>query len=204
MDNLNAILNYWFNDLDDKKIIDKNSQTVKRWFTKSPKTDEEILEKFESDFLKARQGGYKTWEESSRGRLALVVLFDQFSRNMYRNSPKMFATDALALNLTLRSIKDKKDCELQLIERIFLYMPLMHAENPDMQKLSLKQFGFLAGESKTASPQNVSYYEYTLTFAQRHQDIIEQFGRFPHRNEILKRLSAAQENEFLKASGSKF
>ena len=204
MDNLNAILNYWFNDLDDKKIIDKNSQTVKRWFTKSPKTDEEILEKFESDFLKARQGGYKTWEESSRGRLALVVLFDQFSRNMYRNSPKMFATDALALNLTLRSIKDKKDCELQLIERIFLYMPLMHAENPDMQKLSLKQFGFLAGESKTASPQNVSYYEYTLTFAQRHHDIIEQFGRFPHRNKILKRDSTPPEIEFLRKSGLGF
>ena len=204
MDRIQEILNYWFGGLDDKKPIDKNSPVVKRWFTKSAKTDQEIRDKFERDFLKARQGEYKQWEESVRGRLALIVLFDQFSRNMYRDSPRMFETDSLALDLTLRSIKDKKDRELQLIERIFLYMPLMHAEQLDMQKLSLKQFAFLVEESKTANPGNISYYEYTFGYAQRHHDIIEQFGRFPHRNEILKRSSTEQEKEFLEKTSSRF
>jgi uncharacterized protein (DUF924 family) len=204
MDDPAKILSYWFNGLNDKEAIDKNCPTVKRWFSGDKKTDDEIREKFENDLIRAQEGAYKDWEETSKGRLALIVLFDQCSRNIYRGTPKMFEADSKALELTLGSIDDKKDYKLQLIERIFLYMPLMHAEQSDIQKLSLKQFASLVAESRIRSPKNISYFEYTFGYAQRHHDTIAQFGRFPHRNKILNRHSTSQEEEYLRSPGSGF
>jgi len=198
------ILEFWFNGLDDSGVIDKNFPAVRKWFAKDARIDSEIREKFESHLLKANRGEYQDWESSARGRLALIVLFDQFSRNMHRDSPKMFSSDSLALDLTLRSIKDKMDGQMQLIERLFLYMPLMHSEEIKMQRLSLECFENLVYASKEKSPCNTSYYEYSLDFAKRHQAIIGQFGRFPHRNAVLNRLSTPEELEFLTKSGSKF
>jgi len=198
------ILEFWFNGLDDSGVIDKNSPVVKKWFAKDVKIDSEIREKFEPHLLKATRGECKGWESSARGRLALIVLFDQCSRNMYRDTPKMFAADPLALDLTLRSIKDQMDGQIQLIERLFLYMPLMHSEELKTQKISLGCFENLVHASKEKSPHNTSYYEYSLDFAKKHQAIIEKFGRFPHRNAILNRLSTPEELEFLTKPGSKF
>ena len=198
------ILKFWFGHLNDQMPLEKNNPFVKRWFTKDDRFDAEIRRKFEGDIQKASQGDLHSWEEEASGRLALVILFDQFPRNMYRNSPQMFAYDAIALNLALRTIHKKIDQQLQLVERLFLYMPLQHCEDLEIQKLSLKQFEKLVLASEAQSPSNTSYYQYTLSYAKRHHDIIERFGRFPHRNALLNRPSTEAEMDFLKGPGSSF
>ena len=198
MTRIEEILNFWFGDLDDNTLLDKDSPIVKRWFARDEKFDHEIHVNFEEDLIRAREGKYQGWEGEPLGRLALIILFDQFSRNLYRNSPKAFENDLLALSLTLRSIKEQFDHALPLVFQIFLYMPLMHAEDLKIQKLSLECFGKLLAKAKEKTPQNISYYEYTFNFAKRHCDTIEKFGRFPHRNSTLKRTSTPQELAFLR------
>ena len=136
--------------------------------------------------------------------MALVILFDQFSRNLYRNTAKMYATDLLALDLTQRSIADGMDKNLQLIERLFLYTPLMHAEELGVQQLSLIFFGELVKDCERSWPKNIDYFKYTFDYAQRHFEIIKCFERFPHRNKILNRQSTVEEVDFLKTPNSSF
>lgn len=187
MDRIDIILNYWFEDVDDATSINKKVLPFKKWFIKDEKIDDEIREQFELDLTKAADGEYKDWEESAKGRLALIILYDQFSRNIYRDTPRMYAYDALALDLTLRSIDRGYDYELSLIQRTFVYMPLMHFEDPTLQQLSVKCFTDLVEESKTKAPINTHYYESTLKHAQAHHDTVIEFGRFPHRDAILNR-----------------
>lgn len=201
---MNEILIYWFNGLNDETAIDKKAPPANKWFTKDKQMDEEIRERFEADLIKASQGTYKDWEETPGGRLSLVILWDQFARNIYRNTPQMFATDAQAVTLSLKSIRDHSDHQLSLIQRLFLYMPLMHAEDLKIQKKSLQQFQNLVDEVKDKNPLNRTYYEETLNYAKRHFSIIVRFGRFPHRNAILGRESTLVELEFLKQPGSSF
>ncbi len=204
MSQIENILEFWFEGVNDTVFIDKNKAPFKKWFAKDARFDAQIREKFEEDSAKARRGECKGWEKTIQGRLALVILFDQFSRNMYRDSPKMFESDSLALALTLRSIGERTDKDLPLIERLFLYIPLQHAESLEHQKISIGVFSDLLNEVKERNPKNIPYYEYTLNFAKRHFKIVEQFGRFPHRNAILKRTSTPQEMEFLQGPGSRF
>ena len=200
MISVDKILQFWFEGITDQTPIDKHTLPFRKWFAKDERLDAEIKETFEAQLLFARGGQCREWENSSPGRLALIILFDQFSRNMHRGTAKMFDTDSLALDLSLRSIDEKIDGEWPLIERIFLYMPLMHSEDLDIQKLSVRCFEKLAGEAKHKFPQNVSYYEYNLRYAQKHCSVIEQFGRFPHRNIFLARISTAEESAFLRRS----
>lgn len=204
MKDYHPILKYWFNELKDSQNIDKESKTVKRWFSKDERVDKEIQKKFENDLIKAKDGEYLAWEESSAGRLALVILLDQFSRNIYRGTSRMFENDPLAIELTLRSINDQMDTELQLIERKFLYMPLMHAEDLHMQEMSLRYYTELFEQVKEVNANNKSYYADTLDYAKKHYDIIQRFDRFPHRNAILNRETTKEEEEFLKESNSSF
>ena len=193
MDKIKEILDYWFGQTTDDTLIDQKQMPFKKWFSGDALIDEEICQRFEGDLMKGKEGVYRDWEKSVRGTLALVILFDQFSRNMYRGTPLMFSTDWLALDLTRRAIKDQKDKELLLIERSFLYMPLMHSEDPEMQKLSLKFFADLITESKKKNPHNTSYYENSFKYVKNHFATIEQFGRFPHRDKILKRVPYLKE-----------
>ncbi len=204
MTTVKRVLDFWFSGLTDNQPIDKKSPTVKRWFIKDQKFDTAIKAEFEDDLTAASSGEYKSWEDTAQGRLALVIFFDQFSRNIYRNTPKMFATDPLALKLALHSIKEQDDNNLQLIERLFFYMPLMHAEDLEIQKLSVKCFENFVRASQEQCPNNTSYFEYNLTYAQKHLAIIERFGRFPHRNSILGRNSSREELEFLNKPNSSF
>ena len=178
----NKILDYWFEGVTDETPIDKRARPFRKWFAKDTKIDDEIRRQFESDLLQARQGQHKDWENSLRGRLALLILFDQFSRNMYRGTPKMFENDSLALDLSLRSLNEKVDGQLPLIERMFLYMPLMHSEDLKIQTLSLKCFEQLLVEAKQKFPHNTAYYQSNLRYAQQHFATIEKFGRFPSRD----------------------
>jgi len=193
------ILNYWFGPLDGYDSYPKGRSSL--WFMKSEKTDREIVDRFLRDLNQAAVGAYDSWKESPRGRLALVVLMDQMSRNIYRGTPRAFATDPQALKLSLEAIEAKEDQELFLIERAFLYMPLEHSEDPEVQKLSVKKFSELAEDA----PDHVkSVYESFLDYAKQHRRIIDRFGRYPHRNEILGRQSTPEEIEFLEQPDSSF
>ena len=194
------VLNFWFSGINDNGPIDKKDPSVKRWFVKDARFDEEIRRRFEGDLVKASRGEYRDWETTAAGRLALVIMLDQFSRNLYRGLPRMYAADPAALELTRRSIKEGMDKNLFLIERVFFYMPLMHAEDARAQEESLEYFGGLLKESHARSSQNTPYFEYTFLYAQKHYEIIARFGRFPHRNAVLNRKSTLQEIEFLKGN----
>lgn len=191
------ILQYWFGNCSDETELTPNSPRVKRWFQGGAKIDQEILSLFELDVHRARQGLYKAWENAPSSRLALIILLDQFPRNIYRNTPKSFDSDEQALGLTVRSIADGSDLKLKLIERAFLYLPLMHSEEPKIQNQSLQQYRQLAEAAKKQSPINEDYYFYTLDFAMKHHRVIQKFGRYPHRNSILGRKSTPEELEYL-------
>jgi uncharacterized protein (DUF924 family) len=198
MSDFNSILEFWFNGIDDQTPIRNNQPPFNTWFANDAAFDQAIRERFEADWTAGRDGGLQAWESTDRGRLALIILFDQFSRNMYRNTPKMYETDPLALAMAVRSIKEGTDRQLQLIERVFLYMPLTHAEDLKMQELCVDCFERLLKESKKKNPANAHYYEYNLSYARKYLRTIQEFGRFPHRNAILKRSSTPEELAFLK------
>ena len=182
MAHYNEILSYWFEGVTDETPIDKQARPFCKWFAKDQKIDEEIRRWFESDLLKAQQGQYQEWENSIRGRLALIILFDQCSRNIYRGTPKMFENDFRALALSLRSLNEKLDGQPPLIERMFLYLPLMHSEELNIQRLSLKYCEQLLLEAKQKFPSNAAYYQSNLHYARQHFTTIEKFGRFPQRD----------------------
>lgn len=204
MDKIKEILDFWFEGIDDKTPINKNASPFKKWFVKDPKFDQLIRDKFEKDLEAAQEGIFKSWENSPQGVLALILLFDQFSRNLTRDSPRAFACDHLALKLAQEMVKEGTDKDLPLIYRVFVYMPFMHAENLEIQNLGVKCFEELVTDSKKIIPQNTLYFEYNLSYSRKHQEIIQQFGRFPHRNTVLNRPSSSVEIEFLKKKNSSF
>jgi len=188
MDNkIDQLIEFWFQSIDDSVMIDKNKEPFCLWFASDPKFDQAIRERFEEDLVKARNGEYKDWEETPQGRLALIVLFDQFSRNIYRGTPKAYECDSLALKRTLKIIEEERDVEYQRIFRVFIYMPLMHAEDLKIQELSVKKFESLVEEARNFSSRNVSYFEGNLKYALEHRNAIRKHGRFPSRDAIFLR-----------------
>jgi uncharacterized protein (DUF924 family) len=161
------------------------------WFRKSDEFDALIRSRFLRLHQQAAAGQLAQWHTSPLTLLALIVVLDQFPRNMFRDSPKAFATDAMALDSARRMTARRWDQRLQPIERSFVYLPFEHAENMDAQRDALRLFGALERPD-------------LLEWAQKHYDIVERFGRFPHRNAIVGRKSTAEEIEFLKQPGSGF
>ena len=194
---IEEILHFWFGDLQTINLEER----VKLWFGGEEETDRLIRDKFEPDLLQAISGELARWEETPRGSLALIILLDQFSRNIYRNTPRAFAQDKMALGICLRGMDQGKDLVLDLLERVFFYLPMEHAENLEIQRKSVKAFESLV---KAAPPDMKNTFESFLDYAVRHYAIIEKFGRFPHRNEILGRASTPEELEFLTQPGSSF
>jgi len=188
-DRINAILDYWFEGVDDSTAIDIKNTPFKKWFVKDEKVDQDIRRQFESDLIKAGAGKYKKWEEVLQGRLALIILFDQFTRNMYRDTENMYAYDAVAVELTQRTIHENSDKDLMLIERAFFYLPLMHSEDAQLQQQSVDCFAKLVEEVKAKNSNNAHYYEYSLKHAKDHYGTVSEHGRFPHRDAILNRSS---------------
>ncbi len=173
---IDEILRFWFDDIDHS-----------RWFVKDPKFDRELEQRFGELLQRAKQDQLDGWCETPRGHLALIILLDQFSRNIYRDKPASFEADAKALALTLRGVEDGIDKELSLEARSFFCLPLRHAEDLEMQKLGL---------AKTHELNREGYG--TDKYARNHLELIERFGRFPHRNEILGRPNTPEEEEYLK------
>jgi uncharacterized protein (DUF924 family) len=171
------------------------------WFGKSAANDQVVAERFADTLRAATAGRLDHWADTSRGRLALVIVLDQFPHHIYRNRPQSFATDAQALALSLSAVRAGEDRQLAAVERVFLYLPLEHAESNEMQDLSVSLFAKLARE---AAADERRLFDDFLNYARQHRDVVARFGRFPHRNEILGRPSTAAELEFLSQPGSRF
>lgn len=171
-------------------------QRHKLWFSKNPEFDRQIHDRFYSLYEQASAGALDHWQYSPLSNLALILVLDQFSRNMFRNTPQAFATDARARHATQVAIEQQLDQALAPVQRLFTYLPLEHSENLDDQNQSVQFVQALL----TTNPELSD----CLDYAQRHQAVIERFGRFPHRNRILRRNTTLEEAEFLKQPGSSF
>ena len=172
-----------------------------QWYKKDDAFDQTIRERFEGALELASRGALDGWKTAPRGRLALVILLDQLSRNMYRGTARAFAQDARACATTLEAIATGDEQSLSTVERSFLYMPLMHAEDVDLQHKCVAAFERLG----RGAPEDLKQFVANgLDYAKRHAEIVERFGRFPHRNSILGRTSRPEEIEFLKQPGSSF
>ncbi len=186
------VLSFWFG-------IDGSPR--EEWFRASDAFDAEIRSRFGEALERAARGELEEWKSTPRGRLALVVLLDQFSRNVFRGTPRAFAQDPRARALALEGIEGGQHHSLALLERSFLYLPLMHAEEVALQDRGVALFEELA---RAAPLELASYLQSCAKFARAHRDIVARFSRFPHRNAILGRESTAEETEFLKQPGSAF
>lgn len=194
-----SVLEFWFGPPDPRGGIDLIVQ--KRWFMKSDEWDQQILMQFGPWVERAIAGELKEWEEDPKASLALILLLDQFPRNIFRNSARSFAGDARALEIARRMLESDRVSNLSSFERVFVFLPLEHSEDIAMQRLSVQLFEKL----QTEVPTNLKDTFQSFTdFARRHAIIIERFGRFPHRNKILGRTSTREEQLFLTEPGSGF
>lgn len=194
-----AILEFWFGaEQDDLAVI---KQQGRLWFASDPKLDDSIRERFGSLVERACHGDLEAWCDDARSRLALIILLDQFTRNIYRGTAQAFAADDLALRHCREGIACGHDRVLRRVERPFLYMPLMHSESLDAQDEAIRAFERLIG---TAEGELKQAFETNLEFAHVHRALIERFGRFPHRNAILGRTSTPVEAEYLAGDAETF
>ena len=174
---------------------------AKLWFSKDEEFDAHLRRRFGDDLRRAAAGEYDEWAKTPRGRLALVILLDQFSRNIHRGTKEAFANDEKARALVEEGLSDRVDREYRPIERAFFYLPLEHAEDPAAQARAVELYEELLDD--VPKEQRPTYEEF-LDYAVQHQRIIDRFGRFPHRNEILGRETTEEEAAFLKTPGSSF
>jgi uncharacterized protein (DUF924 family) len=190
------VLSYWFPEDD---IFDADRETFGRqmqwWFQGGPAVDREISERFGGVLEEARRGELDSWAETPRGRLALIVVLDQFSRNVYRGSSLSYAQDEKALELAVEGIDAGMDRELTPMERIFFWLPLGHSEELALQERSVHH---QEEEAANAPPHLRAMAEFGISQARAARDVIARFGRHPHRNEILGRESTPEELEYLK------
>ncbi len=177
---IEQVLKFWFEEIEPSQR-----------FKKDENFDRLIIERFSTIHQQAVQCELYEWRESAHGRLAEIILLDQFSRNMFRDTPLSFAYDPLALVLAQEAVANGADKLLSQQESNFIYMPYMHSESLPIHEVATELF-------RRNGTQNSLDYEY------KHKEIIERFGRYPHRNDLLGRTSTQEELEFLKQSGSSF
>lgn len=173
------------------------------WFAKSDALDAQISQQFGSAVQAAMAGELTDWERDPWSALALVVLLDQFSRNIYRGTAQAFAGDARALALSEQMQEQGADQLLPAVARVFVYLPMEHSEELAQQTRSVQAFTALV-DSATADPLAQDYLQGVLDFAQRHQQVIAQYGRFPHRNAVLGRSNTEAERAYLAQPGAGF
>jgi uncharacterized protein (DUF924 family) len=174
------VFNFWFDELQPQQ-----------WWVKDVGLDSLIMDRFLPLYGQAKNCELFAWREVAEGRLAEIIVLDQFPRNMFRDTAQAFATDSLGLALAQEAVSSGADQKLNQTQRSFLYMPFMHSESLVVHEIAVDLFEQNGNESS---------YDYEL----KHKRIIEQFGRYPHRNRILGRESTAEEVEFLKQPGSGF
>jgi len=196
---IDAILSFWF--MEQTLGAPQIDGRMDMWFGEDPVFDEEIAKEFAEDVENASEGRLDHWAHEPRGRLALILLLDQFRRNIYRNSAEAFEKDKAALKLCVEGAMEKKDKGLAPIHKAFFYMPLQHAESRKVQAKSRVIYQRLA---EAVSPTYKETFETIAQFADLHADIVERFGRFPHRNKLLERENNPDEEEYLTSDGPDF
>lgn len=189
------VLEYWFGDL----MNPRPRPGV--WFEDAAKYDDNIRDQFGALLVEAHAGKLDYWAKTPRGRLALIILLDQFTRQIYRGTPRAFENDAKARKLAREALVLREDEKLHPVEQLFLLMPLEHSETAHDQEESVKRFEVL--RQRMPEDFRVVADEF-VDYARRHRDIIRRFGRFPHRNAMLGRISTPAETEFLRRPGSSF
>lgn len=193
------VLDFWFADAADGPEAFARRNRV--WFRGGAPFDRECMGRFSATLEAAMSGELEHWKESPRGRLALIILLDQLSRNIYRGTPAAFRQDGQALAACRKGIEQGHDEQLSPIERTFFYMPLEHAEDREVQALSVRLFESLAKESSGEWREQL---EANAGYARQHRDIVEKFGRFPHRNALLDRDSSPAEEAYLADDAPRF
>lgn len=199
------VLEYWFGSR--PYTAEAVAQRMRIWFGDAtapelqPQTDEQVRQRFGALAQQAAAGELASWASGPRRRLALILLLDQFPRNLQRGTAAAFAQDRAALELALGGMQLGADAALDPVERIFFYMPLQHAESREVQDESLAAFRRLAAE---APVELGPVFAGVSQFAQLHYDIIQRFGRFPHRNALLGRAPTAEEVQWLEGGGLRF
>lgn len=174
------IINFWFEKIDPAS-----------WWKKDETFDQLIRDRFTDVYQQAAKGELFEWRQDALGWLAEIIVLDQFPRNMFRDSAQAFATDTLAVILVQEAVANQVDKELTATQKSFLYMPLMHSESVLIHETAMDLFDQPGLESN-------------LDFEKKHKAIIDRFGRYPHRNDVLGRVSTEEEVEFLKGPGSSF
>ena len=185
------VLEFWFGREDEEGY----GEFREVWFTKDPEFDREVRDRFEDIYEEAATGRLESWKNEARSCLALIIVLDQFPRNMFRGDPKTYATDEEARAAARHAVEQAYDRELPPFQRLFVYLPFEHSEELEDQQRSVELFRGLTAEMGS---------EDLLGYAVRHREIVERFGRFPHRNEILGRATSPEEAEFLRGPDSSF
>lgn len=194
-----TVLNFWFGD--QPGSLDEGKRRRQRWFQADPEFDAEIQRRFGSAVIAAGRGELRDWTATARGALAVILLLDQFPRNIFRGTAKAFSFDAAALACCRDGIACGSDLRLSTVERAFFYLPLEHAEDLKTQNMSIAQYQKLL---VSAAGGSTEFAQTSLDYASDHLALIEQFGRFPHRNAVLGRTSSADELAFLTSQGKSF
>ena len=185
------VLDFWFG----REGEEGYGEFREAWFNRDPEFDREIRDRFEPVYEQAAAGRLDHWKSEARSCLALIVVLDQLPRNMYRGDARMYAADEKAREAARYAVEHAYDRELSPYGRLFMYLPFEHSEELDDQRLSVELFRGLATEMGS---------EDLLGYAVRHLEIVERFGRFPHRNEILGRRTTPEETTFLSGPDSSF
>ena len=189
---IDDILHFWFGRVEETIIPSENRAKI--WFGENADVDLEIRSNFLDDLNSAKQGECQEWEYTARGQLALIVLLDQFSRHIHRDTPLAFSQDPMAIRICLSGIEAGLDHQLSLIERVFFYFPLLHSENKQHQEQSVKAYALL---SELSFAETRVIFDSFVKFANHHFSVIDKFGRFPQRNLLLQRSITPQEQSFL-------
>lgn len=196
---IDEILEFWFGDKDPN---DPETLNFGLWFQGPEEVDREIKTRFQPLIEQAGLGALEDWKETPRGRMAWTLLLDQFTRNAYRGTVRMYAFDLLVLHSTREAVRIGQDKEMPPIYRAFLYLPMQHAEEVQAQDESVVLYEALAKEARN-HPQEGAITG-MLDYAERHARVVHRFGRFPHRNEILMRESTEEEKAFLASDEAPF
>ncbi|NEQ21248.1 MAG: DUF924 domain-containing protein [Microcoleus sp. SIO2G3] len=191
MSQADTILEFWFGKPDEADY----GKSRKVWFTKNPEFDDEVRSRFLNVHNQAAAGKLDDWKTTPQSCLALIILLDQFPRNMFRGQPQAFATDPQALAYAKYAVTQGFDKELPKLQRWFVYLPFEHSENLADQHQCVELCEQMDDDPDTRE---------AIDYAYRHLRVIERFGRFPHRNQILGRETTPEEAEFLKQPGSSF
>jgi uncharacterized protein (DUF924 family) len=202
-----TVLDFWFGEESiDESASPRSAQQIAKqqsplWWSKNSAIDNDIRQRFEPTLKALLTGHYQSWLATPEGRLAAIIVLDQFSRNMYRDNAHAFTQDSLALHWALEGIQQGDDQKLTPLQRVFFYLPLEHCEQLNMQNLAIEKFSQLVSDAPASFTELASGF---LNYAHQHQEVIARFGRFPHRNTLLNRSSTTTEAHYLAQPGAGF